>query len=197
MECAAHDVLRQLAPNAQLRRYHQSVVVETPCTGAVNSKANSDAFGRLAKYIGVFGKANNEGKSSIAMTAPVINTGGGGEQVAMTAPVVNAAGKMAFVLPSKYKTVEEAPKPVDPLVTVRQVPERDTAVLTFYGTATDDAISKRAAELAGVLLNEGIPPLHPPASEGGLPTYEVLRYNPPFTIPFLRTNEVLMEVPRQ
>jgi hypothetical protein len=173
------------------------VLVETPCTDAgVNSKDNSEAFRRLAKYIGVFGQAQNDGKSSIAMTAPVINTGKG-EKVAMTAPVVNAAGKMAFVLPSKYKTVEEAPKPIDPLVSLRQLPERDTAVLTFYGTATDAVVEKRAAELAGVMTKEGIPPLHPPTTDGALPTYEVLRYNPPFTLPPLRTNEVLMEVQRQ
>jgi hypothetical protein len=127
------------------------------------------------------------------MTAPVINTsgGGGGEQASET------PGTMSFVLPSKYKAVDQAPKPADPLVTLRQVPERDAAVLTFYGTASDSAVNKRAAELAAVLKKEGIPPLHPAPSEKGVPEYEVLRYNPPFTLPFLRTNEILIEVPRQ
>src|SRR6056297_2386854 len=103
----------------------------------------------------------------------------GGAQVAMTAPVVNAAGKMGFVLPSKYKTVSETPAPVDPQVSLRQVPERDAAVLTFYGSATDTSVHSHATKLAEVLNKEGIPPLYPSTTEGELPAYEVLRYNPP------------------
>jgi len=194
VEMAAHDVVRVLTPTVQIRKYHPCVMAETP-SGGLDSKDNSAAFNRLAKYIGVFGKANNEGKSTIAMTAPVVSTGGvsAGEKVAMTAPVVNVPGKMAFVLPSKYKSVDEAPKPLDPQITLRQVGPRTAAVLTFSGRANDAIVETRAAELAAVLAKEGVAPAH--TDEGSsVPTYEVMRYNPPFTITAFRTNEIFMEV---
>ena len=80
---------------------------------------------------------------------------------------------------------------------MRQLPERDAAVLTFGGYASAAVVEKRARELADALNKEGIAPIHPPVCENHLPKYEVLRFNPPFTISFLRTNEILMEISRQ
>lgn len=207
VERAAHDVVRQVSPNTQVRRYHPCVLVETPAgNGGMSSKESSAAFRRLAQYIGVFGTPANEGAMPIAMTAPVVSAcatsgrGGRAEKVAMTAPVVNTPGTMAFVLPSKYQSVEAAPRPSDPQVTLRAGEARTCAVLTFGGEATDAAVSKHAAELAATLRHEGIQPVHQPAAGGdaqgaaALPQFEVLRYNPPFTIPMLRTNEILMDV---
>ena len=193
VERAAYDVVRQVSSNTQIRRYHTCVIVETPVgNGGMNSDESSAAFNRLAKYIGVFGTPANEGTVSIAMTAPVVRAcatsghDGCAKKVAMTAPVVNTTGTIAFVLPVEYQSVEAAPRPSDPRVTLRVVHARTCAVLTFGGYATDIAVSERAAELAATLRYKGIPRVRP--------QFELLRYNPPFTISWLRTNEILIEV---
>lgn len=193
VERAAYDVVRQVTPKTQIRKYHKCVLVETPAgNGGIGSKESSAAFQRLAKYIGVFGTPANEGTVPIAMTAPVVRAcaisgrDGRATKVAMTAPVVNTAGTMALVLPSKYKSVAAAPIPTNPQVTLRASAARMCAVLTFGGYATDAAVSERTAELVATLIREGIQQVKP--------QIEVLRYNPPFTISVLRTNEILIEV---
>ena len=194
VERAAYDVVRYVSPNIQLRRYRPCVYVETPAgNGGLSSSESSAAFQRLAKYIGVFGAPANEGAMPIAMTAPVVRactTSGcdtGATKVEMTAPVVNTAGTMAFVLPSKYHSVDMAPRPTDPQVTLRAGHLRTCAVLTFGGYATDAAVLRRVVELAATLRDDGIRSVYPTQ-------FELMRYNPPFTIPMLRTNEILIEV---
>lgn len=193
VERAMYDVVRQVSSNTQLRRYHQCVYVETP-TGndGTSSSEESAAFQRLAQYIGAFGMPANESAMAIVMTAPVVRSGaasigdGFARKVAMTAPVVQTSGTMAFVLPVEYKSVEAAPIPIDPQVTLRAGEARTCAVLTFGGYVTDTIVSKRVGQLRATLAKEGIEPVHA--------QFEVLRYNPPFTIPLLRTNEILIEV---
>lgn len=170
-------------------------------------------FTVLANYIGALGKPQNtkpekiamtapvittggEGESSaekIAMTAPVITTGAGGEPepVAMTAPVITddqrAQGKvtMQFLLPSKYTKAEEAPRPTDERVVIREVPERKFGVVRFSGVATDKTVREKAEGLRAALEKDGYAVKGP---------FVLARYNPPFTLPPLRTNEVMIPV---
>ena len=187
VESAAFEVEKQLTPNIQIRRYKTCVYVETPIgNGGLSSSESSAAFQRLAQYLGVFGTPLNESQIPIAMTAPVVRARAIAEKVAMTAPVVNTAGTMAFVLPAKYQSVDAAPRPLDPRVKLRAGMERKCAVLTFAGYATDAVVSDRVAELSAKLVQYRFKPMNS--------KFEVLRYNPPFTIPMLRTNEILIEV---
>ena len=137
-EMPAHTVLHK-ALAYEVRKYSPSVVVE--CSygpGGWGSGGDGAPFGALARYIGVFGQPQNEqrgGSEAIAMTAPVLVSPPASQKIAMTAPVLVTPSKshtMAFVLPaSKYKTVEEAPRPTDPRITLRQLPERVQAVRRF------------------------------------------------------------------
>jgi hypothetical protein len=194
VERAAYDVVRQVSSNMQLRHYRPCVYAETPAgNGGLSSSESSAAFQRLAKYIGVFGTPANEDALAIAMTAPVVRActtlgcDTRPKKMAMTAPVVNTAGTIAFVLPTEYQSVDMAPRPTDPRVTLRAGRARTCAVLTFGGYATDATVSSRVAELVASLKHEGIRPVY-------TTQFELLRYNPPFTIPMLRTNEILIEV---
>lgn len=77
------------------------------------------------------------------MTAPVLETNADdalSEKIAMTAPVLIHAGGgdnegdnrvMQFVMPSKYTSLDELPKPKDPRVVLRELPERFMAVKQF------------------------------------------------------------------
>uniref|UniRef100_A0A7S4MPF3 SOUL heme-binding protein n=1 Tax=Vannella robusta TaxID=1487602 RepID=A0A7S4MPF3_9EUKA len=186
-----------------IRTYKPAVAVVTDCPATVDDHGNKESFQRLAKYIGVIGKPQNEApdgsEEKISMTAPVINTQEENdlERVELTAPVMNrSAGdshQMAFILPSSY-TIDNAPKPTDLRVKLQEIPQQRKAALSFSGTCSEDT----AQEMAHKLL-EGIRKENIPLSESterkigaGERFFEVARYNPPWTIPFLRTNEVLI-----
>ena len=113
------------------------------------------------------------------------------EQIAMTAPVVmqpesEGIWKMAFSMPSKY-TMQNLPKPLDPEITLIEVPAKKFAVIRFSGSY--DNLEKRrdkAEELSKWLSTQTqYKKLSEPVFAG---------YDPPFTIPFLRRNEVLIEI---
>ena len=196
-------------PTWQIRRYDPNVVVETSYKASVmDGKESSDAFRRLATYIGVFGTANNTSNANnnpetIAMTAPVLMTQKS-EKIAMTAPVLstqkndnnnNSYFTMTFILPSKYRNIEETPLPNDPKVSLRQIPERLMAVTTFSGSCTPDVAAEKAKTLLKSIQEDNTYTFIPPENEKDL-YYEVAQYNPPFTIPFLRTNEIMIPVSR-
>ena len=75
----------------------------------------------------VFGNPANAKNQAIAMTAPVITNGSGGSTIAMTAPVLSSSNLMSFILPSSIQDVAQAPVPLNPLVALRQIPQRDIA----------------------------------------------------------------------
>ena len=180
-------------------------------------------FMKLAGYIGVMSEAQNEGREGIAMTAPVAMQGGSsggsgadtkskkknkntkGEKIAMTAPVAmhregdtSEAGaaaatghrKMRFFLPSKYDSLAKIPAPADPGVTIMTVPPAVGAVHRYSGTFSEGAARGRARALAETLRKDGAEvDIH-----AALNGYEFWGYNPPFTIPALRRNEVWIEL---
>jgi hypothetical protein len=105
----------------------------------------------------------------------------------MTAPasMQEAAGKwrMHFVMPSKY-TLETLPVPNNAEVKLREVPAKKFAVVRFSGFAGEEKTAKKTEELLIWLEGKQIKP-------SGTP--ELARYNAPWTLPFLRRNEVMVE----
>ena len=127
------------------------------------------------------------------MTAPVNQSSATetGEKIEMTAPVEQAPhGKdtdtyvFSFIMPSKY-TLETLPSPVDPRVTLRQVKSRLLAALTYSGTWSEKRYRQHEAALLEAVKNAGLITI-------GESIFA--RYNSPFTLWFLRRNEVLVEV---
>ncbi len=184
--------------------YAKGLNADEPPTG---KKFNSEAFWALAKYIGVLSTAENTKASApeqIAMTAPVVMSAPQPEKIAMTAPVVMSAPqpekiamtapvvmsppaedrKMAFLLPSKYKTIEEAPVPKNPAVNIELMPVRYEAVLEFSGNVPSDRpdiCEAKAQTLRDAMKKDGIEPTGP---------YTLCGYNAPFTLPWLKRNEI-------
>ena len=125
-------------------------------------------FGTLAGYI--FG--GNARKESIAMTAPVMTSS-------------TASGpQMAFMMPGDYD-LDSLPAPNDPRVSFETVPARNLAVITFSGLTTRSKIKTMNERLLSTLQSEHIETLGEPILN---------RYNPPWTLPFLRTNEIHYEI---
>lgn len=180
VEQASYQVRRRLG-KVEVREYGPMVVAR------VRDRGDS-AFYHLFRFI----SGDNRQRSKVAMTAPVIQerqagrAGPRGEEIAMTAPVIGEGDFMSFVMPEGY-TLGTTPEPLDPLVTIEEVPARHLAVLRFSGRWTAAAFERRSRQLLDALLEAGIEP------QGDVLT---MVYNPPFTPPFLRRNEVAVEVSR-
>ncbi|MEI6319328.1 MAG: heme-binding protein [Pseudomonadota bacterium] len=181
----------------ELRLYAPMIVAETWVEGSLGEGSNA-GFRRIAGYI--FGRNRSrtaEGSEKIAMTVPVTMQPGAGQKIAMTSPVTTEAAtdprapasggsggkwRMHFVMPAQY-TMATLPVPEDPTVTLREVPAQRTAVRTFSGFVTEDRVREETALLLGWMKGRGLQPSAPP---------QLARYNPPWSIPFLRRNEILV-----
>ena len=166
----------------ELRQYEPHIVAETMVKGDYD-KAGNEGFRRLFKYI----SGENQKKQSIAMTAPV-SQDAGPEKIAMTAPVsqeqTGGQWRIAFVMPSEY-TLDTLPQPVDPKVLLKQVPARRMAAITYSGSWSKARYEEHKALLEAFIQKQKLSPLGEPV---------LARYNSPFTLWFLRRNEVLIPV---
>jgi len=166
----------------ELRQYEPHIVAETMVEGDYD-KAGNEGFRRLFKYI----SGENQKKQSIAMTAPV-SQDAGPEKIAMTAPVsqeqTGGQWRIAFVMPSEY-TLDTLPQPVDPKVLLKQVPARRMAAITYSGSWSKARYEEHKALLEAFIQKQKLSPLGEPV---------LARYNSPFTLWFLRRNEVLIPV---
>ncbi|MDG1663097.1 MAG: heme-binding protein [Pseudomonadales bacterium] len=168
----------------EYRLYQPYIVAETEVVGEESYKAASnEGFMRLFRYI----SGGNIDQASIAMTAPV-QRHRVSEDIAMTAPVqrlpTTQGWKVAFMLPSQY-AIDDAPVPVDPRVVIRPMPERLMAVLRYSGRWTERNLVKYEQRLRERLQEHGIEVMG---------VTESAAYNPPFTPPFMRRNEIMVKV---
>ncbi len=163
----------------EVRRYSDYVVAETTVDGDY-AASTSEGFRRLFGYI----SGNNKSRKAIAMTAPVVSQNESlSEKIAMTTPVISAEGKdrwsLAFVMPSRY-TLDTLPVPLDNRVTLRRVPGETVAVSSFSWYVSEARLGEKSAELAALLNSDGY----------RVRTMKSARYDPPFSPPFMKRNEV-------
>lgn len=173
----------QVAENIEMRTYKPLIVAETITTGD-RKEAISQGFRTIADYI--FG--NNTTKQEIAMTAPVIQQATS-EKIAMTAPVVQQqtapnTWAVRFVMPSEY-TLATLPKPNNSAVVLKEMPAQNFAVIRFSGRMTVENLSENQALLEAYIAKNGL-------QKQGEPQFAF--YNPPWTLPFFRRNEVMFAV---
>jgi hypothetical protein len=168
----------------EIRQYGQRFAAEAPYDGDDGS-----SFKLLARYIGVFGTPENEGQQSIAMTAPVIKEKSAPKAIAMTAPVIKSDSdqKMQFILPAEYDSMSKIPKPTNPAVTILEIPPAKGAVHRYSGSWSDESGRKMAKDLAAQLQKDGLSEL---TEEEVLERYQWWGFNPPFTLPMFRRNEI-------
>src|SRR6056297_510260 len=153
----------------EIRAYEPYLVAETVVEGDYG-ESGSKGFRILAGYI--FG--DNKVSVKMAMTVPVIS-----ERVAEAERY-----RYQFVMERKY-TRETLPVPDDERVTIREIPARTMAVHRYSGRWTAANFEKHTAILLRALERDGIEIVGTPGSAA---------YNAPFMPPFLRRNEVLVEI---
>ncbi|GMP50998.1 hypothetical protein CsSME_00017403 [Camellia sinensis var. sinensis] len=178
----------------EIRKYSPSVIAEVTYNPTQFKGKKDGSFMILANYIGALGNPQNSKPENIAMTAPVITQSPSPEKIAMTAPVVMKGGggegerklvTVQFILPSKYKKAEEAPRPVDERVVIREEGERKYGVVKFGGAATEEVVVRKVEELRKGLERDGYRMVGEFLQAG---------YNPPWTLPVFRTNEVTLPI---
>jgi DNA gyrase inhibitor GyrI len=167
----------------EIREYDGYLVAETTVSGPWKEALN-DGFRRLFSYI----SGNNEGRTKVAMTAPVLS--GEPEKIAMTAPVLQEAGAgdvqvVSFIAPATY-TMETIPIPKDLRIRIRQVPPFTAAALRYGGWTDPEKIGRKTEELRTLLARDGRTPV---------PPFLSAQYNPPWTIPPFRRNEIIVRIP--
>jgi len=166
----------------EVRDYEPHILAETLVDGTLEDAGNK-AFRRLFNYI----SGANHSRSSIAMTAPVSQESKG-EKIAMTAPVgqQRSSGKWAvsFMMPASY-TLATLPVPDESSITLRQVPAHRVAAVRYSGTWSESNYLDYKERLEKWIRENGF-------ETSGEPVWA--RYNPPFTLWFLRRNEILIPV---
>jgi len=146
--------------------------------------SSGTAFQTLAAYI--FGA--NEEEQTLNMTTPVITT---------------SDGEMRFYL-YKQQSSDELPTPTinsskdffqqKGTVSLTKVPPARLAVARFTGFVTDGEVARQKDALLTRLANDGV---ELDVDHGALVPHVVLQYNPPYTIPIVRRNEIAVPVRKE
>lgn len=170
----------------ELRLYEPKIIAEVEVDGDM-SAASRKGFRQIADFIFGNNTAQSGKSEKISMTAPVAIKPAS-EKIAMTAPVgvqqSEKGWRVSFVMPSQY-TLETLPKPNNPQISIKQLPAKKFALIRFSGLVDEEKMQAKSAELNQWIAMKKLNPV-------GIP--ELARYNPPWTLPFLRRNELMIEV---
>ncbi|XUM22388.1 SOUL family heme-binding protein [Bradyrhizobium oligotrophicum S58] len=174
VEQPKYDVVSQDG-DFEIRAYAPMIIAQADVQGA-RRPAIEEGFGIIASYI--FGA--NQAKTKIAMTAPV-------QQQATALP---SAGQetgsdrwsVSFVMPSSW-SLESLPPPADSRIKLTPVPAQRMVALTFSGSYSDGILAEKTRELRDYVQRKGL-------TVSGAPLLAF--YNPPWTLPMLRRNEVML-----
>ncbi len=166
----------------ELRDYPSQILAEITVDGNLEEAGNK-AFRPLFRYI----SGDNKSRGTIAMTAPVSQERQG-EKISMTAPVsqqrIEGKWAVSFMMPASY-TMETLPTPDDPAIRLRQVPARRMAAVRYSGFWSEEKYLLNRARLETWMRENRF-------AAAGEPVWA--RYNPPFTLWFMRRNEILIPV---
>jgi len=176
--------IREQEGNVEIRDYPALIAAEVTVSGERFAAATS-GFRLLAAYI--FG--GNQRHQQINMTAPVIQAQATEELIPMTAPVTQTAfgeGQwiIRFMMPRLY-SLDTLPTPDDQRVHLLTLPPTRFAVIRFSGLAKEPDIEKKTSELNAFIAFHHL-------TCSGSPT--LARYNPPWTLWFMRRNEIMIQV---
>ena len=152
--------------NIEIREYPDLMLAATD--SRMDSQGRDGSFMRLFRYI----SGANDSNQKVAMTTPVFMSPEGEEEF------------MSFVMPRKV-AAKGAPLPTATEVELDTREGGRYAVHRFSGNRSEAKVRAAEKKLVQWLKTEGIEPTGETEYAG---------YDPPFTPPFLRRNEVLLRI---
>jgi SOUL heme-binding protein len=174
----------------ELRHYAPTLIAQTIVEGDMDEASNK-GFRLIADFI--FGNnlaANSEQAAKIAMTAPV-TVEPQSSKIAMTAPVTiepqlgsAQQWRVHFVMPNQY-TLANIPKPKNSAVTLHELPSKYFVVHRYSGFNTVARVQKKTDEALAWAKQQSLKVVGTP---------QLSRYDPPWTLPMFRRNEIMVEV---
>ncbi len=171
----------QTEQNIEIRQYEPMIIAEVEVDGK-REDAIRDGFRLIADYI--FG--NNTVQRDIAMTAPVQQQES--QKIAMTAPVqqqsTGRSWQISFVMPSKY-SMETLPEPKNDRVRLKEIMTKKFVVIKFSGINSNENVTEHENQLMNYIEANQIKIIDSP---------KYAFYNAPWTLPFMRRNEVMIEI---
>ena len=169
----------------QIREYDPKIIAQVEVVGNFD-EASSRGFKLLADYI--FGNNLLDGESKkISMTTPV-EMSPMAENLLMTSSIlddqVNNKWSINFVMPQEF-SLDTLPKPNNFQVNIIEVPKEKYAVIVFSGLVRESSYAEKAELLSNYLKENGF------KQQGAI---KIARYNPPWTLPFFRRNELMVRI---
>ena len=171
----------------EIRQYEPRIIAEVTATGDLDT-ASGEGFRSLAGFI--FGdnhvavqqpaKVPTVESSKIAMTAPVTVEPIKSEQSFSMA----REWRVEFTMPSQY-SLSTLPKPNNPSVHLKELPIKNYAVIRYSGMNTEHRINNEIQRLIDWVSAQNLELVGKP---------ELARYNPPWTLPIFRRNEILIAI---
>ena len=179
----------------EIRQYEPMLIAEVTVDGDMDQASNK-GFRLIADYI--FGNNQAVGKSEnaqISMTAPV-TIEPVSKKIEMTAPVTispseddlnftnSGQWRVNFVMPSQYK-LSTIPKPNNPQVILKEIPEKYFVVYKYSGFNTQSKVLDNSNKTIAWMKQQDLKAISAP---------QLSRYDPPWTLPIFRRNEIMVEI---
>ena len=170
----------------EVRVYEPMIIAEVQIPGDRDSATNR-GFRIIADYIFGNNQGINQSSQNIAMTAPVTIENQMQAKLRLNSTeeeLADGVWRIQFVMPSEY-TLNSLPKPKNHLVKIRQIPSKTYAVYVYSGLNGVEKVSKITQDLTTWIDKNNYQAIGNP---------QLARYNPPWTLPLFRRNEVLIEI---
>nr|WP_253861531.1 heme-binding protein [Mycobacterium asiaticum] len=172
----------KLTKSVDIRRYDARIAAETTVS-AGEQAARNVGFRRLARYI--FGANHQQLTNTVVQQSSVED----GQKIAMTAPVSQAAAGagdwvIRFFMPAD-QTLGTLPEPDDADIKLVTIPPETVAVRRFSGNPSAKAVATQTEKLLNTLVEFGFEATGTPSA---------WFYDPPWTLPALRRNEIAVPV---
>jgi hypothetical protein len=163
-ESAPYEVVEDLGEKIEIRKYQDLILAQ------VAKNDNEDnSFRVLFKFI----TGKNDKNQEINMTTPVFQEVAKGNSI------------MSFVMPAEFK-MEDLPKPTSGEIKFRKVENQKFIAIRFSGFRTENNFGENREKLIEKIKEKNI--------KADLENPIRATYDAPWTLPFLRRNEVLFKM---
>jgi hypothetical protein len=172
--------------HVQLRHYHVYHVARVRVESDEDDQNRETAYMRLLNYV----LGRNSRKETIAPMAPLIQEDVAARMTALMRLETHevddhlTAFEVSIILPN-HLTAESAPLPLDPEIQIQRVKPHLTATVRFAGFCGKRKQTRLSKYLRLWLHDKGYMTASAP---------RLAKYNPPFTLPFMRRNELHIDV---